>query len=292
MRGLRFGEAVAMTGFVFAIPLSVVSELPAVATARSFWFALALVLHFCAIYSWNSFFGYEADRQNPRLRALSLLSRQGFFGIALALSVGSILAYSSGVGRLVALGGVGSLGLWMWYSFPNAGLKQAPFAGTALHAATGTLHGMMALASLDACSVDGLLVSAWFGSLFASGHVVHEAIDREADARASVRTACVRYGYRVFALLTLGYLPLLSIFAGFIVWRLADATPFLVFAGASVLHVGFAFRWLLDVATPPPQGDVRAIAARARFMALQTVARRLYAAAGILAVVLAAERLP
>jgi 4-hydroxybenzoate polyprenyltransferase len=277
---LRIPEALLMTGFVFAVPLTTVSP-PALTNPPSTApiFIVAIGLHFIAFYTWNSYFGYLSDLRNERLSAQSQLDRRDFAIAAITLSVAAIITFLFGTSAWIAAGSALSICLWIWYSIPNVGLKEVPLAGTFVHVATGTIHGLMALAIFDQIGDGHWLVAVWFGALFSSGHLVHEAIDREADEEAGVLTTCVRYGYRVSSMMLLGVIAVLCASA-ILLWSESVPTQaFLPFVAASVLHVLIAsytaFPIILghDTTTDTDFG--------ARFLILRRIHRLSYGVAGL-----------
>lgn len=272
-----------MTGFVFAVPLTARDCTFDSLFLRDALFALCVVAHFTAIYAWNSYLGYANDELNARLVEQQKLKRSTFLSVAAVLSIGSIALYYFAVNATVALAGLLSIALWLWYSVPGFGLKEVPFAGTLLHLGSGTLHGVMALIAFRCFDAQHALVALWFGALFASGHLVHEAIDREADALAGVRTACVRYGYRAFALILVGYVPILAASACLLASSSATSMGFLAFVIAAIVHAALVWRVLwpmlwADVDTARRDSDHGL-----RFVALQRKYRMLYSAAGVIA---------
>lgn len=286
LRSLRVAEALAMTGFVFVVPLTsrgcTVESLSLNATL----FSAAIVAHFTAIYAWNSYLGYANDALNARLTGQLALKRSTFRWIATVLTIGSVFIYFFAVGSTVALAGLLSIALWLWYSAPGFGLKEIPFAGTMLHVISGALHGAMALIAFGCFAHQNLLIALWFGMLFASGHLVHEAIDREADARAGVRTACVRYGYKAFAIILIGVAPMMTAVAGLLVMTSATSTGFVAFVVTSFLHTAFVWYELRPLVTAEIEQEADTSNRREKFVTLQRKYRMLYAAAGVIAVVL------
>jgi 4-hydroxybenzoate polyprenyltransferase len=190
--GGRAREAALMVGFPLAGPVFALHAATLAAGWRVLAFAGAMFLFFLSLYDFNDYGGQRADALNPRLRDLPKYPR----GLLLKRTAVTLAAAVLGLGLLkplLAVGAVVSFGLWSLYSWP-AGWKEVPVLGTAVHLVTQALHFLMGWALVAGVTLDAVLVSVFFGGLFAGGHLFHEVIDFEADREAGLRTTANRIG--------------------------------------------------------------------------------------------------
>jgi 4-hydroxybenzoate polyprenyltransferase len=195
LRALRSGEVVLMSGFAVAGLVFGVDAPGCALLARAAIFLSSILMLFSSIYVFNAWADRDRDRHNARLDALAQISGRsqlvlmGFFG-GFALSLLSVLGWQQ------ALAGTVSLALWLAYSWPRIGLKGVPFAGTAVHFVTQTLHFLMGYSVAAEPGTEAVALAMFFALLFSAGHLVHEAIDHEADKVAGFRTASAVFGRR------------------------------------------------------------------------------------------------
>ena len=147
-----------------------------------------------ALYALNAWAGRKADAHNERLRHLAYVSNTGYLLTGIVLFTLStlgvfylqhpvIIPYMMGVTILGAI-----------YSFPRLKLKERPFVGTVVHFFFLIIAFNGAASIFRTPSVDSLLISTYFGLLFAGGHLHHEVIDFEADNKAGIRSGVIAIG--------------------------------------------------------------------------------------------------
>ena len=195
--------------------------------------SLLLTAH---VFVWNDWAGHGGDVRDPR-REEHVFSRKGIaprqvatFASALFLSATALFAFV-GV-RAVLLGStIAALGI-LYSSSRNLG-KGRPFVATLHHLAGGTLHFLLGYTLSRPVDSRGLAIGAFFGLVFAAGHLNQEIRDHDGDLRNGIRTSAVVYGrrnaflaslalftaaYALLALLaTIGFLPRILL-VGLILW--------------------------------------------------------------------------
>lgn len=236
----RLLETLLMTGFVLiAIPF--LGELPSdQLPSKTLLLFAANFLLLIAVYSANSYFGYKADRINPRFKDGLFESPLHYLVVAATTLIGGVALLGIMNSRLPYLGVLSFL-LWVFYSAPG-GAKSRPVLGTLVHLVGQVLQFHLCVLAFTEPTLATLLISIYFGMLFASGHLMHEVKDHESDSLADIRTNSVTFGtakviafYRVVVLVIPMYW--LSLWAsGFV--ALGQFLPFLI---ASVVHAGLTF---------------------------------------------------
>jgi 4-hydroxybenzoate polyprenyltransferase len=165
------------------------------------WTVLALlVANGCLVahvFSLNDWAGIGTDQYDANKADRTFLARgvsRAQMGV-LAASLGIV-----GLGLLSLLSWPSTLlaaaivGLSLVYSHPLIGGKGTPGASSLLHLVGGALHFLLGYGVARAIDSGGLLLSLYFGLVFAAGHLSQEVADHDADRRAGVRTAAVRFG--------------------------------------------------------------------------------------------------
>jgi 4-hydroxybenzoate polyprenyltransferase len=192
---LRLIEVTQVSGFASSGILFALRELTRPSITQSFLLFAATWMVYAAVYSFNSYCGFEDDIRNARLSYVKESGRNAFAGSALLFLLASLALYSLLDRRLVVLGAVNFL-LWSFYSLPRIGLKHFPLTGTAVHVLTQLLNFQMAFLLLAEVTTYSLLVSAYFALLFAGGHLHHELLDYEADKEAGATTGAIFFGQK------------------------------------------------------------------------------------------------
>ena len=197
--------------------------------------SLALTAHVFVLNDWA---GYSSDIRDPR-RATLVFARQGISRrqvarIVIALLILASVAFAA-VGGPAPLLGAAVAALSLLYSCsPNLG-KGTPVAASLNHLLGGALHFLLGYTLCGTMDTRGLVISLFFGLVFAGGHLNQEVRDYEGDLLNGIRTSAVVFGcrraflaslcaftaaYAVLALLAaLGILPGLLLWSA-IVWPL------------------------------------------------------------------------
>lgn len=158
--------------------------------------SLALTAH---VFVFNDWAGYKSDLRDPR-RAETALALRGterrqVAHLAIALLIAANVAFAA-VGGPAILFGAAIAALSLLYSCsPNLG-KSTPIAASINHLLGGALHFLLGYTLFHPLDLRGLLISGFFGLVFAGGHLNQEVRDREADLRNGIRTTAVTFGCR------------------------------------------------------------------------------------------------
>ena len=158
--------------------------------------SLALTAH---IFVFNDWAGYSSDIRDPR-RATLVFVRQGISRrqvarVAIALLILANVAFAA-VGRPAILFGAAIAAFSFLYSCsPNFG-KRTPIVGSINHLLGGALHFLLGYSLFHALDASGLVISLFFGLVFAGGHLNHEVRDYEGDLLNGIRTSAVVFGCR------------------------------------------------------------------------------------------------
>lgn len=178
----------------------------------------ALTAHVFVLNDWA---GYEADGRDAR-RAASVPGGRAVGRTQIARLAATLLAAAAvvlaAVGPAALLLGAGIATLSLVYSLaPRLG-KSTPGAASLNHLLGGVLHFLMGYTLVHAADAKGVLLSLFFGLVFAAGHLNQEVRDRESDQANGIATSAVVFGSRVaflasFGLFTAAYLLVVALAA-------------------------------------------------------------------------------
>jgi len=161
--------------------------------------SLALTAH---IFVFNDWVGYNSDIHDPQ-RANLVSARQGISrrevaGVAIALLIFANVAFAA-VGGLALLIGATIAALGFLYSCSTSFGKSTPIMGSINHLLGGALHFLLGYILVHALDANGLVMSLFFGLVFAGGHLNQEVRDYESDLLNGIRTTAVVFGcHRTF----------------------------------------------------------------------------------------------
>lgn len=206
--------------------------------------SLALTAH---VFVFNDWAGHSSDIRDPRRAKLVFarrgISRRQVARAALALLIVANVAFAA-VGSAAVLLGAAIAALSLLYSCSSSFGKSTPFVASLNHLLGGALHFLLGYASFHALDASGLVISLFFGLVFAGGHLNQEVRDYEGDLLNGIHTSAVVFGCRrtflaslctfTAAYLVLAGLAALGILPGLLVWSII-AWP---------LHVAWSLRAL------------------------------------------------
>lgn len=258
VKKIRLAEILLMTGFVLiAIPFLPESSVTSVLIARNS--ALLFVANFLllvAVYSANGFFGFKADRLNPRLSEHQFSTPRKYQAVTVVTLVSSLFLLWALNTDLPYLGAL-SFFLWVFYSAPG-GAKGRPILGTVVHLLGQMLQFHLCILAFARPTVSTLAVSAYFGLLFASGHLMHEVKDHESDAAAGIRTNAVVFGpNRVIAFYRFAIFIIPIYWLALRLGGLITERQFWPFFAASLAHVTLTFVGRMRLGGDPYQRAYR-----------------------------------
>ena len=197
--------------------------------------SLALTAH---VFVFNDWAGHVSDLRDPRRVKLVFdqpgLNRRHFARVAVALLIFANVAFAA-IGSQAMLLGAGITALSLLYSGSPSFGKTTPVAASLNHLLGGVLHFLLGYTLCHALDARGVLISLFFGLVFAAGHLNQEVRDYESDLLNEIRTSAVVFGCRrtflaslsiftaayaiLFTLAALGILPRLLLWSVF-VWLL------------------------------------------------------------------------
>jgi len=197
--------------------------------------SLALTAH---VFVFNDWAGHSDDIRDPQ-RAPHTFARRGISGrqvarVATALLICANVAFAA-VGGPAILLGAAIAALSLLYSCSPSFGKSTPVVASVNHLLGGALHFLLGYTLAHDLDARGLVISLFFGLVFAGGHLNQEVRDYEGDLLSGIRTSAVVFGRRrtflaslcvftaAYAILAnlaaLGVLPRLLLW-GTIVWPL------------------------------------------------------------------------
>jgi 4-hydroxybenzoate polyprenyltransferase len=206
--------------------------------------SLALTAH---IFVFNDWAGYSSDIRDPRRTTLVFvrqgISRPQVARVAIALLIFANVAFAT-VGGLAILLGAAIAALGLLYSCSPSFGKRTPIAGSINHLLGGALHFLLGYTLSHTLDASGLVISLFFGLVFAGGHLNHEVRDYEGDLLNGIRTSAVVFGcQRTFLAslcsFTAAYAILTSLAALGILPRLLLVSPIVW-----LLHIAWSLRAL------------------------------------------------
>lgn len=158
--------------------------------------SLALTAHVFVLNDWA---GRRTDILDPR-RTTFVFARPGISSrrmarVAIALLIFANVAFGL-VGSTAILMGAGIAALSLLYSCAPRFGKSTPIVASVNHLIGGALHFLLGYTLIRAVDARGLLISLFFGLVFAGGHLNQEVRDYEADLLNGIRTSAVVFGCR------------------------------------------------------------------------------------------------
>jgi 4-hydroxybenzoate polyprenyltransferase len=156
--------------------------------------SLALTAH---IFVFNDWAGYSSDIRDPR-RATLVFSRQGInrrevASVAIALLIFTTVAFTA-IGGLTMPLGAAIAALSLLYSHSPSFGRSTPILGSINHLLGGALHFLLGYTLVHGLDASGLVISLFFGLVFAGGHLNQEVRDYEGDLLNGIRTNAVAFG--------------------------------------------------------------------------------------------------
>jgi 4-hydroxybenzoate polyprenyltransferase len=156
--------------------------------------SLALTAH---IFIFNDWAGYNSDIHDPQRATLASarqgISRREVAGIAITLLIFANVAFAI-VGKLAILLGATIATLSFLYSYSASFGKGTPIMGSINHLLGGALHFLLGYTLVHTLDANGLVMSLFFGLVFAGGHLNQEVRDYEGDLLNGIRTTAVVFG--------------------------------------------------------------------------------------------------
>lgn len=156
----------------------------------------ALTAHVFVLNDWA---GHATDMRNARRAKLAFVQRgitsRRVARIAIALLIAANFSFA-GVGSAAIVLGAGIAALSLVYSCSPAFGKSTPVIASINHLLGGALHFLLGYSLSHALDARGLLISLFFGLVFAAGHLNQEVRDHEGDLLNGIRTTAVAFGCR------------------------------------------------------------------------------------------------
>jgi len=158
--------------------------------------SLALTAH---VFVFNDWAGHSADIRDPRRSTLVFarrgISRRQVACVATALLIFANVAFAA-VGRPAVLLGAAIAALSVLYSCSPTFGKSTPIVASINHLLGGALHFLLGYTLSRPLDASGLMISLFFGLVFAGGHLNQEVRDYEGDLLSGIRTSAVVFGCR------------------------------------------------------------------------------------------------
>jgi len=158
--------------------------------------SLALTAH---VFVFNDWAGHSSDVLDPR-RARLVFSRRGISGrqvarVAIALLIFANVVFAAVGGPAILLGAAIAT-LSLLYSSSSRFGKSTPIVASIDHLLGGALHFLLGYTLFRDLDANGLVISLFFGLVFAAGHLNQEVRDYEGDRLNGIRTSAVVFGCR------------------------------------------------------------------------------------------------
>jgi len=158
--------------------------------------SLALTAHVFVLNDWA---GQRTDIRDPRRTTLVFaswgISSRKLARVAIALLILANVAFAV-VDSTAILVGAGIAALSLLYSCAPRFGKSTPIVASVNHLIGGSLHFLLGYTLVRAVDARGLMISLFFGLVFAGGHLNQEVRDYEADLHNGIRTSAVVFGCR------------------------------------------------------------------------------------------------
>ena len=158
--------------------------------------SLALTAH---VFVFNDWAGHSSDIRDPRRAALvfsqrGISSRQVAYVATALLILANVAFAAAGIAAVLIGAAIGVLSL-LYSCSPGFG-KSTPILASINHLIGGALHFLLGYTLFHALDARGLVISLFFGLVFAGGHLNQEVRDYEGDLLNGIRTSAVVFGRR------------------------------------------------------------------------------------------------
>ena len=158
--------------------------------------SLALTAH---VFVFNDWAGHSSDIRDPR-RAAFVFARRGISRrqvacVATVLLILANVAFAAVGGTAILIGAAIAV-LSLLYSYSPSFGKSTPIVASIDHLLGGALHFLLGYTLSRPLDARGLMISLFFGLVFAAGHLNQEVRDYEGDLLNGIRTSAVAFGCR------------------------------------------------------------------------------------------------
>jgi 4-hydroxybenzoate polyprenyltransferase len=158
--------------------------------------SLALTAH---VFVFNDWAGHGSDIRDPR-RSTLVFARRGIgrrqvARVATGLLIFANVAFAADGRRTVLLGAAIAALSVLYSCSPRLG-KSTPIVASINHLLGGALHFLLGYTLSRPLDASGLMISLFFGLVFAGGHLNQEVRDYEGDLLNGIRTSAVIFGCR------------------------------------------------------------------------------------------------
>ena len=158
--------------------------------------SLALTSH---VFVFNDWAGHTSDIRDPR-RSTNVFVRRGISRrqvacVATALLIFANVAFAA-VGHPAVLLGAAIASLSVLYSSSPRFGKSTPIVASINHLLGGALHFLLGYTLFRPLDASGVMISLFFGLVFAAGHLNQEVRDYEGDLLNGIHTSAVVFGRR------------------------------------------------------------------------------------------------
>lgn len=158
--------------------------------------SLALTAH---VFVFNDWAGHSSDMRAPQRATVGFtrrgISRRQVAYVATALLVAANAAFATVGRQAVLLGAAIALLSLLYSSSPTFG-KSTPIVASLNHLAGGALLFLLGYTLFRSLDLSGVLISLFFGLVFAGGHLNQEVRDYEGDLLSGICTNAVVFGRR------------------------------------------------------------------------------------------------
>jgi 4-hydroxybenzoate polyprenyltransferase len=151
------------------------------------------------IFVFNDWAGHSSDSRDPR-RVTLVFDQQGISAQQVARLAVGLLIFANvafiAVGSPAMLLGTAIAALSLLYSSSSRFGKGTPIVASINHLLGGALHFLLGYTLCRPLDVRGLVISIFFGFVFAGGHLNQQVRDYEGDRLNGLRTSAVVFGCR------------------------------------------------------------------------------------------------
>lgn len=149
------------------------------------------------IFVFNDWAEYSSDIRDPQRTAFVFtrwgISRREVAGVAIALLIFANISFAA-VSELTMLIGATIATLSFLYSCSLIFGKRTPVVGSINHLLGGALHFLLGYTLNHPLDASGLVISLFFGLVFAGGHLNQEVRDYDGDLLNGINTSAVVFG--------------------------------------------------------------------------------------------------
>lgn len=195
IKGTRIQEIIIKCGFlsIGAIFALADTEVQSSDTKTILTLSIQALIGGIGLYATNSYFGYEKDKINSRLKHQFEIPKPYFAWTGVLCTFSAIYLATLYSTTLLILA-ITVFAIWFLYVHPATNLKAKPYTGIFIAFIGEICLFLIGYEYITPITSKSIVMSLFFGGLMAAGHLFHEIMDFDADYKSGDITTAILYG--------------------------------------------------------------------------------------------------